>query len=371
MLLINSLEGGGAEKVMARLAAEFSTRFANCEVHLALLDSLPDAYAPPADVVLHRLDCKGSLITSVFETRKLFQRVKPDYVLSFLTRANCAAVLARRTHSFRCVISERVHTTSHLGTGFRARLQRGIVGMLYPRADAVVAVSQGVADELGHKYNVLESKLVTIHNPVDLTELQQKAALEPEIQLPKDFFVSVGRLVPNKGCEALLRAFAAHKNKKRYLVMLGEGPDRAKLVALANQLGISDRIVMPGYVDNPHAIVGRATAYVSASRSEGFPNALLEAMALSRPIAVSDCHAGPAEILAQTRAGEIGEMTQARWGILFPVDDIQAITAAMDDLDDQPKRTEFEHKSLTRAKSFSTRSVVDDYVRVLVGSGPR
>lgn len=350
---------------MVRLAEQLVTRFENLEVHLGLLDDLPDAYQVPAGVLVHRLDSRGSMLRSVLVTRNLVRSVQPHILLSFLTRANCAAVLARKVGSFRCVISERVHTTGHLGTGVKSRLLRRFVALLYPKADVVVAVSQGVADDLQDNYGLPAQRVVVINNPFDIDQLQQKAAHEPEIELPDDFFVSVGRFVPNKAGHVLIKAFAKHRNNKRCLVMLGDGPERASLIDLAEVLGVADRVIIPGYVANPSSITRRASAYLSASRCEGFPNALVEAMAVGCPVAVTDCPAGPAEILAQMKTGAFQGPGVARWGILVPVDDVEGLAKAMDLLDDNVLRHELGQKGKIRAQSFSTSSVVDAYAAVL------
>ncbi|MCT8158633.1 glycosyltransferase [Pseudoruegeria sp. SHC-113] len=365
LLLINSLEGGGAEKIMVRLAEELSAQAEHFEVHLGLLDDVADAYAPPSTVELHRLGSRGSFLRSVSGTRQLIANLSPDVVLSFLTRANCAAVLSRSRGPFRCVISERVNTSSHLGRGARAVLLKRLITALYPRADAIVAVSSGVSDELRQNYHVATDRLHVIHNPVDAQNLRAQANEEPVFDLPSDFFVSVGRLVPNKGAEPLIRAFAAHRNTTRCLVLLGEGPERETLHELSRSLGVADRVMMPGHIPNPHAVVARATAYVSASRSEGFPNALVEAMALGCPVVATDCQSGPAEILADAQTGIAQGKLYAPWGILVPVDDTAAMASAMDDLDASDLRKQLSEKSRERAESFDVASVVRNYMRVL------
>lgn len=365
LLLINSLEGGGAENVMARLAGGLARHLPAVDIRLALLDDLPAAYAVDAAVDVVRLDGRGSLWRSIVETRRLVAAWRPDVVLSFLTRANCAAVLARGKAQFRCVISERVNTTSHLGRGLRGRLLRLVVAWLYPRADTVVAVSEGVRDELRRGYGVPAERLAVIHNPVDIETLRVRAAEEPGMALPDDFLVSVGRLVPNKGGTALLRAFAAQRNRDRALVMLGEGPERAALTTLAAELGISGRVLMPGYVENPHAIVDCATAFVSASRSEGFPNAMVEAMALARVVIATDCPSGPAEILAERPGGATRGLDEAAWGILVPVDDTAALAAALDLLDDPARRQDYARRAAQRATDYGTRPAVEAYARAL------
>jgi N-acetylgalactosamine-N,N'-diacetylbacillosaminyl-diphospho-undecaprenol 4-alpha-N-acetylgalactosaminyltransferase len=233
-----------------------------------------------------------------------------------------------------------------------------VVARLYPRADAVVAVSRGVADDLRDRYGVPEGRLRVIHNPVDIAALRARAAEPPAIPLPDRFFVSVGRLVPNKGGEILLRAFAAQRARGRHLVMLGEGPERGRLSALARTLGIAARVHLPGYLANPHAVVARSEGYLSASRSEGFPNAMVEAMALGRPVIATDCRSGPREILMPDAATREA-------GLLVPVDDVGVLAAAMTLLDEEERRNELARRARCRAEDFRPASVVSAYAGLL------
>lgn len=365
-MLINSLEGGGAEKVMARLAGDLARRFPEVEIRLALLDDLPAAQDPGNGVEIVQLDSRGSFRRSIAQVRDLVAAWRPGVVLSFLTRANCAAILARERAEFRCIVSERVNTTSHLGGGLRGWLLRAVVARLYRRADAVIAVSRGVRDELQKRYGVPEPRLHVIYNPVDASDIAEKACAKvPGLDLPEDCFVSIGRLVPNKGFDVLLRAFARHDNAARTLVILGEGPERKRLQALARELGIDGRVLLPGYLDNPHPVLRRADAYVSASRSEGFPNALVEAMVLGLPVLATDCASGPAEILAERLTGRTRGLEAVRWGLLAEVDDVAAITAGMDALNDVETRRDLGRRARERSAMFAAGPVVEAYASVL------
>ncbi|EAR51192.1 Glycosyl transferase group 1 [Oceanicola granulosus HTCC2516] len=356
LLLINSLEGGGAENVMVRVAAGLAARAPDAEIRLALLDDLPAAYPAPPGVELVRLDSRGAFWRSIRGVRRLVADWRPDVVLSFLARANCAAVLARRQGGGPlCVISERVNTTSHFGTGPRERVLKAMIARLYPRADRVIAVSRGVGDDLRDRYGVPAERIEVIHNPVDIDTLRARAAAPPAIDLPGRFFVSVGRLVPNKGGDILLRAFARHAEPARHLVMLGDGPERDRLAALARKMGLAERVHMPGYLDNPQAVVARADAYVSASRSEGFPNALVEAMALGRPVIATDCASGPREILQGPPPA----------GLLVPVDDVDALARALDLVNEAETRHSLAGRASDRAQDFRPGPVVSAYARVL------
>ncbi len=367
LLLINSLEGGGAENVMARLAGGLAAAHPDWQLRLALLDDLPAAHDVDPGVAVVRLDARGSMRRSVVQARRLVRDWRPEAVLSFLTRANCAAVLACRGTGARCVISERVNTTTHLGGGPRAAALRLVVRGLYPRADRVIAVSSGVAAELARRYGVPQTRLQVINNPVDHAALRRAAAEAPDITLPPRFLVSVGRLAPNKGQATLLRAFAAARAAEPplHLVILGEGVERPALQALAADLGIADRVHLPGYVANPHAVAARAAAFVSASRSEGFPNAQVEAMALGLPVLCTDCESGPSEILADAPAGGVRELTEAAGGFLAPVGSVEALAAGIARLSDPATAERLGRAAAARAARYGVAEVLARYAEAL------
>jgi glycosyltransferase involved in cell wall biosynthesis len=165
------------------------------------------------------------------------------------------------------------------------------------------------------------------------------------------FLLAVGRLVPEKGFDLLLRAHAATALP---LVILGEGPERDALAALARELGTADRVSMPGFVDNPYAWMARAAALVLSSRREGLPTVLVEGLALGTPIASVDCPWGPREILD---GGAYGELVP-------PGDDAAlagAITRAVAD-GRTPERVA--HRR-ARADVFSLEAAVGSYARLL------
>ena len=122
-----------------------------------------------------------------------------------------------------------------------------------------------------------------------------------------------------------VHVFAQHPDVK--LVILGEGPERAALTRQAAELGIDGRVIMPGFIHNPHAIVRRASLFVLPSRFEGFPNALVEAMALARPVISYDCPSGPAYLIKDGVNG-----------ILLPVGEIARLTQQIDLLLRQPEK---------------------------------
>jgi N-acetylgalactosamine-N,N'-diacetylbacillosaminyl-diphospho-undecaprenol 4-alpha-N-acetylgalactosaminyltransferase len=329
LMAINSLEGGGAERVASLLLSAFAGEIgeeAGFTPELALLDDEPRRYTTPPDVPVSVLDARHSLARSVLGLRRFVRRDPPDAVLSFLSRANFAAIAATRGGP-PCLISERVNTSAHLGSGLRGLVSRTLVRATYPLADRVIAVSQGVADDLSGNFGVAASRLAVIPNPYDLETLRRAAAEPPPPDLPRPYIVAVGRLNPMKNFPMLLRAYA-RSGVDHALVVLGEGEQAAALKALASELGLADRVIFKGFLANPHSVVAHAAAYVSASRAEGFPNAAAEALAVGAPVAMTDCPSGPAELL-EGRAPAGGGATRARHGVLSPVNDERAFADAI------------------------------------------
>ena len=333
LFLINSLAGGGAERVMIALLDGSRDRFADTPFSLALLDDDPDAYAPAPWLPVHRLATGGSLLRGVKQVRALVRRERPDLIVSFLTRANVIAATVGWLESIPTIISERVNTSAHLA-GRRAAISRLLVRLSYRRAHRVIAVSQGVGDDLVANFGVSRDRVRAIPNPVDVAAIARIGAAPMPLEVGAPFFVAVGRLAETKNMMLLVQAYA-EAAIGAHLVILGEGPERARLQAEIERLGVADRVMLAGFAANPFAVVGRARGYVSASNGEGFPNALVEAMALARPVLVTNCASGPSEILADRRLEDVGGPLDTPYGRLVPTNDRAALAQGLRWLDGQ------------------------------------
>lgn len=122
-------------------------------------------------------------------------------------------------------------------------------------------------------------------------------------RLPRPVFVSVGRMVPQKAFDDLIRAFAIQNTGS--LVILGEGPQRGMLENLASELGVADRVLMPGFMQTPQQVLQAADVYVSSSLWEGYPMTLIEAYASGLPVVARACNFGPEEIVTPDRPGRL------------------------------------------------------------------
>lgn len=360
IFLINSLAGGGAERVMCTLLRYSEPMRAEFRITLALLDQEPAAYAPPAWVEVRQLDGRRSLPRSVAAVGKLYAELKPDVALSFLSRANIANIWNMKG---ACVISERSNTSAHL-PGWRAAPARALVRLGYPRADKVIAVSQGVADDLVQNFGLARERLATIANPIDAVAIAERANEAATIVTENDYLLAAGRLVRSKNFELLVRAYAESRLTQR-LVILGEGPERENLERLAVELGVAERVSLPGFAANPYPIMARAALFVLSSNDEGFPNALVEAMTLGVPVVATNCASGPSEILAENAREQVDGLTLAQHGVLTPTDDVASMAEALRLMSDPERRREYGQRAAARSRTYSPEAAAEQYWRVL------
>lgn len=320
------LRGGGAERTVLGLAGALASD-ADVEVVLAGPDAGEFETERPPGV---RLTCLGSarVLTSVPRLARHLRRRRPDAVLSGLNHANIVAVAARAMAGVetRLVVVEHntLSAATQHATSRRDRLMPKLIGWAYPRADAVVAVSAGVADDLAASAGLERSSIEVIPNPVDLADLRRRAARPAGHPWFHDGLgpvaLAAGRLVPAKGFDVLLEAVhRARSELPLRLVVLGEGDERAKLENLIARLGLEGAVDLAGFVSDPYPYFAATDLFVLSSRFEGLPTVLLEALALAGRVVATDCPSGPREIL-----DEVGQLDR-----LVPVDDPAALAEAM------------------------------------------
>jgi glycosyltransferase involved in cell wall biosynthesis len=360
--VINSLEGGGAERVMTTLLAASDGYRQTHDVSLTLLDRTDEAYAVPDGLSVHRLDTQGGLIASVRQMRRHFTVLRPDVSLSFLTRANVATIAAMRGIG-PAIISERVDTRAHLATGRFAAIANAMVRLTYPRATRVIAVSAGVGDGLVAHYGVLKDKIRVCYNPLDAAAIALRCAEPPEVAVGPDDFVALGRLVVNKNFSLAIRAFAASSATGR-LIIMGEGPLRPQLEAEIASLAMKDRVLLAGFCANPYAVIARARGFILSSLAEGLPNAVIEAMACRTPAVAVDCPSGPREVL-EVGPAVAGQYLEGRGGLLVPTGDVQTMAMAIDALHDDAIRARLSEAAAARAADFTVEAAVDAFWAVI------
>ncbi|MBI1252255.1 MAG: glycosyltransferase [Alphaproteobacteria bacterium] len=360
LIVINSLGPGGAERVFVNV---LSRKPADWDARVALLDDEPDYRSLPPGVAFERLDCRRRLGASIAATHRAIRAHKPDVAISFLIRANVATALAARALGVPSVISERMHPSAHLASQFEGLARVAAKSMMvaaYPRATRVIAVSRGTGRDLIERFGVSPARVAVLPNPYDLEAIASSSLEAPEVPLPDTFFVGVGRLTKSKAFGDLIDAFAI-SGVDGELCIIGEGEDLRALKARAAAAGVGARVRFLGYLRNPFAVVRRARALVSASRTEGFPNAIAEALALGVPVIAADCPSGPSEILAEQEHGLVRAVHEGRFGVLTPVASPEQLADAMRRMTDNAYRARYSALGRQRLQDFAIDAVAARY----------
>lgn len=355
--VINSLGPGGAERVLDQILQTAPP--GSWECHLVLLDREREYRAPPAPVSVHRLDCGRRLWASICELKAALAQIKPDLVVSFLVRANVAAVIATRQLGIPCIISERSQLTTHLRnehTGPRRLAAAAAPRLAYPLAERVIAVSNGVRSDLITRFGVRPDRVQTIYNPYDIDRIRREALEAPACPLPPRFIVSAGRLVKRKGFDDLIDAYAL-ADPGIALCILGEGVERDRLERRVREKGLAGRIMFLGYARNPFAVLARADMFVSPSHCEGFPNAIAEAMVLGVPVVSTDCPSGPAELLEEVETTGFDSVHPGKFGLLTPVGRPALLARAIMDMSEPATHRHYSAMAQKRMNDFAIATV--------------
>lgn len=323
-VLLSFSGDGGVERMVMNLCAEFA-RHVQVDL-LALKVQGGHAQRVPGPVNLIRLKSRHNW-TSVGEIAEYLRAYQPDAMLAAKDRAGRAALRAKSRAGVATPIYIRLGTNLSAALERRDRFSRWLrvapMRRLYPRASGIVAVSEGVKRDTMQITGLPAERISVIRNPVITSALARQADEDPPHPWLRDkswpVIMGMGRLTPQKDFPTLLRAFAAIQRQiPSRLILLGEGKDRDLLLALAESLGVADRVFLAGFERNPYAWLSQADLFVLSSAWEGSPNALTEALALGVPCVSTDCPSGPSEILED-----------GRFGPLVPVGDVPAMARAM------------------------------------------
>jgi len=392
--LINSLAGGGAEKVAIRLSEHLPvSAFILLERDVKYKTDKPIFFLSNHSTKTSPIIKTLSIITYAYKLSRFLE--KTSLVVSFLERANFVNIISKLFKKHKAIISVRMdQQKGHVGL---RKLNKLLVRILYPKADLIIAVSHGVKQSLIN-LGIEEEKIKVIYNPYPIDEIRELAK-EPLGSYEEIFkhpvLITAGRLTKQKGQWYLLRVFKALKEKHKdlKLVILGEGELKDYLVKLSEELGLktyvwdkdelseSFDVYFLGFQKNPFKFIARAKLFVFPSLWEGFPNALVEAMACSVCVVSSDCRSGPREILApntdfnyQTQKPEFAE-----YGVLMPVFEVKYKSAeeplgereimwvkTIDKLlEDESLRKNYSEKAKQRAEDFRIEKILIEWRNII------
>ena len=347
-LVISTMALGGASRVMTLLANAWAAR--GDEVVLITLDlAAHDAWALDSRiqrVALHLMSDSGGLTQAiasgskrVVALRRAIAVSRAATVVSFEDRTNVLVRLATLGMRIRVVLCERTDPTRHRIAAVWRLLRR----LTYPLADAL-AVQTSALIPWGAGVMFGKARVHVTPNPSRDMERFARAPRERALAV-----AAVGRLVPEKGFNVLVDAFAdlAREFPDWCLVIAGDGPERDRLASLAQARGMADRVQLAGRVEEPGEVLATASLFVMSSHYEGFPNALLEAMACGLAV-VSTAYAGSAELISDGVNG-----------LLVPVDSRAELTQAMRRMmANEQLRAELAQNALSTARQYTLDAVV-------------
>ncbi|MDP1831450.1 MAG: glycosyltransferase family 4 protein [Geothrix sp.] len=296
---------------------------------------------------LHLLKDSSSFLSAIWNNikrvwilRQAIKEVQPDVLISFIDKANALAILATRGLGIPVIISERTDPSRRsLG-----RPWGRIRDLAYPRADLIVFQSQGVLDWFPSR---VRARGVVIPNPVPPPPPRSRETPRKGSGL---CIVSLGRLSPVKGFDVLVTAFAKATARVPHwrLDVWGEGPERKPLEQMVSALGMAGQIQFRGITDRPFDILRGADLFVLPSRAEGFPNALVEAMACGLPV-ISTRFGGAAMDI----------IVDGSNGLLVPPGEPQALADALVRLMVDPhERARLGERAPEVVERFSTKRVL-------------
>jgi glycosyltransferase involved in cell wall biosynthesis len=301
LLVIDSLAGGGAEKVVLILSRAFSHMGHN--VHIITIDDNIE-YDIDFDINLHTLGFKKSHLQPTYikygkALRNLTAQLEKKYdrfdlTVSFLKKAHRIMAKAGNPNAYYSIRNTLSQSILKNHSGLRRVIKTQKLKALYDNKN-ILTVSKGCENDLIENVGIKPKFIRTIYNPIDFERINKLAkCANPYHEL--NYIAHVGRLSEAKRQDLLLNAFALANTDCR-LILVGDGPLRKELESLANKLGISKQVIFAGFQQNPYPIIKDAKLCALSSDYEGLPNAILDALSVGTPVVSTDCPSGPAEIL--------------------------------------------------------------------------
>ena len=293
MFVVPSLGGGGAERVVLTLLKHLDR--SQFQLSLVVLNTRRSVHLSeiPCDVEL--IDFGSRRVRSaLLKLLRLIRKRRPDVVFSIQGYLNLGMALIKPwlPAGTRCVARETSIVSELLPLHRHPVVLRFLYRRIYQRLDTVVCQSRAMRDDLVTVYRFPADKTVIIHNPVDVdwvracaNEPAETAGLKPGCLN----LVTAGRLSPEKGMDSVIQALALCRVQDLNLVILGDGQLRSALEALASKLGVRGQVQFAGFQTNPYPWFAQADLFVLGSRSEGFPNVALEALACGTPLVATPC----------------------------------------------------------------------------------
>ncbi len=355
VIVLPNLCGGGAERLHVNLANDWVAQGYDIEfVLLREKGDLIPLLAPEITLTGLNVDrIRDAILPLAAYLRKSNTQVVLGAMWPLTSVVVMSWLLSGRIG--KLFLSEHENLSlSYLGQGrVKPGYLKNLIRFTYPLGSGVIAVSGGVKKDLCELGNLHEKSVKVIYNPaaIGVSSVRETSGVQDQLWGThcNCHILTVGRLVPQKDHESLIKAFALLPiDLNARLVILGEGPLRSALKVLVTQLKLESRVLLPGFVNDPYPWFRSADLFVLSSRWEGFGNVLVEAFECGLPVVSTNCPSGPSEIL-----------DDGRFGKLVPTQAPCALAAA---IVDSLNETHDRQSLMNRAQDFSLRKISDEYL---------
>lgn len=376
-MLITSLAGGGAERVASELSIHLGPQIQRQIVTLTNSVSYP-SNTPPLSLNFNfrspkMLSFLWVLFFGTMRYRRLLNDHKPDISMSFLTLDNFINILANLgKKQSKTILQVHVALSMKFQHSIPDMIARHLITILYNRADMIIAVSEGVKQELVQEFHINPDIVKVIYNPNDITKIESLATESVDNEWfngMNPIIINIGRLTEAKGQWHLIRAFAkVRKSVECRLVIAGVGNLKPDLDKLVDELDLNDDIKFLGWVDNPYKYISKSSLFVSSSLWEALPYSLVEALACGCPIISTDCKYGPREILGDGRYGLlIPEMDNILYSASAPLTKEEELLAQkiVELIGNDTLREKYRSLGMIRARDFDWRRSIEKYEKTL------
>lgn len=373
-ILINSLEGGGAERVVTHLIKYLSSK--NLNVILVLISDNILFDIPKGVKVLYLKKAVANEIVILkflqipwlaYKYSTLLKKNQISVSISFLARSNYINIISGVfAGNSRKIISERSFPSQQYGdASIQSKVNNFLIKKLYPKAHLIISNSLGNAKDLEENYKIDRNNIHTIYNPIDLTAIDKVKSLKGFMNPDFINFITVGRFDTSKNHSFLIDVIEKLDRKDVRLYIFGEGKLRPVLQDKIEKLDLSNQIFLMGFAQSPFQYMKVSDAFLFGSKSEGFPNVLLEALASSLPIISTNCKSGPNEILFN-KIIEIDSFKVAELGILVPLNNLsEYVKAVRFFLDNRSLFFDFEIKVQKKLSNYTFDKVLNEYYKCL------
>lgn len=381
ILLTRTLSQGGAEKVLSTVSLNLPSEYKKI---IVVYDDTRIDYEYDGKLIDLKTKVSKNLVLKfksfyyrVKEMKNIKKQENTDVAISFLDSPNFVNLFSKSNE--KVIISVRNYKSGNKKNSYDIIFKMAM-RLFYNKADNIVVVSNLIKHDLINNFGISKDKISVIYNPYNIDQIRSLAekdiSKEEKVIFENPTLINVGRFSKQKGQKYLIKMIKDLSSviPNIQLVFLGEGSLEEELREQAMLLGVKENVHFLGFKKNTYKYISKSDLFVFPSLHEGFPNALVEAMACGTPVLSADCRSGPREILApgtdifnQTKESERG-----KYGVLMPVVEENSdtniniwVTEIIKLLNDQNTLGRYADLGIVRAREFSVDNIIKKWVEVI------